>query len=96
MGAYGEPVDVGGNGHRPMSTLGGMVDATLKAQAASLPVEDRLELIAALWESLSADEVSVDDEERALLDERLAALESRPELGRNWDEVERDLRSRIA
>lgn len=56
-----------------------MLDRTLLAQAAKLSPAERLELIGALWDSLTHAELPVTEEEKALLDARLADAEQRPE-----------------
>ncbi len=56
-----------------------MIDATLMSQVKALSVADRIELIRAVWETLSSSEVPVSEEEKALLDARLADMEQKPE-----------------
>jgi putative addiction module component (TIGR02574 family) len=49
-----------------------MIDETILAKVSSLSRADRLELIGAVWDTLSPEDLSVTDPERALLDARLA------------------------
>lgn len=54
-----------------------------------LSVEERLDLIGDIWDTLD-DEDEVDllsDEQRAMLDERLAAHRAAPETAIPWEEV---------
>jgi putative addiction module component (TIGR02574 family) len=48
---------------------------------------DRLQLIEALWDTLSETDIPVTAEERALLDERLADLEQNPRAQSPWSDV---------
>ena len=64
-----------------------MIDEPLLTKVASLSPADRLELIGAVWDTLSPDDLPVTDAERALLDARLADLERNPEDQSPWSEV---------
>jgi putative addiction module component (TIGR02574 family) len=66
-----------------------MTKTELKSEALQLPVEDRLELAEALWESLEQEPVQPELPawQRELLDERVAADEAAPEAGSPWEEV---------
>lgn len=70
-----------------------MTSTELKEQALRLPVEDRLELAYALWDSVGPDpeELPLHDWQRRLLDDRLAAAERDPAGWVEWPEVERRL-----
>ena len=63
------------------------MNADLLAQALRLSPNDRLELIEALWDTLSDEDIPVTTEERALLDARLADLEANPGDQSPWSEV---------
>ncbi len=63
------------------------MDAHLLAQALKLSPSDRLQLIQALWDTLSEEDIPVSPEERALLDARLADLETNPGDQSPWSEV---------
>jgi putative addiction module component (TIGR02574 family) len=64
------------------------------AQALGLSPEDRLQLIEALWDTLSEEDVPVTPEERALLDARLADMERHPDDQSPWPEVKARLEKR--
>ena len=64
-----------------------MIDETLLAKVSSLSPADRLELIGAVWDTLSPEDLSVTDAERALLDARLADMENNPDAQSPWPEV---------
>ncbi|MFL6193456.1 MAG: addiction module protein [Thermoanaerobaculia bacterium] len=68
-----------------------MTKSQLRREALDLPVEDRLELAEALWESVeaAAPESSLPDWQRQILDERIAADDADPEGGSPWDDVKR-------
>ena len=66
-----------------------MTDTTLLDQVLQLPEAERRALIAAVAESLDQEELS--PAVRAILDERLADLDSDPDAGRPWVGVRRDL-----
>ncbi len=63
------------------------MDADLLAQALKLSPSDRLRLVQALWDTLSEEDIPVSPEERALLDARLADLETNPGDQSPWSEV---------
>ena len=64
-----------------------MIDESLMAKIVSLDPADRLELIGAVWDSLSPEDLPVTDAEKALLDTRLADMESHPDDQSPWSEV---------
>jgi putative addiction module component (TIGR02574 family) len=70
------------------------MNGDLLADALKLSPSDRLELIEALWDTLSEDDIPVTPEERALLDERLADLERNPDAQSSWPEVKARLEQR--
>jgi len=70
------------------------MNADLLAAALKLSPSDRLELIAALWDTLSDEDLPVTPEERALLDERLADVERNPDAQSPWEEVKARLEQR--
>ena len=57
----------------------------------SLKPADRLELIEAVWESLAPDDLPVTDAEKAMLDNRLAEMDSNPENQSSWSDVKKRL-----
>ncbi|MFT4571414.1 MAG: putative addiction module component (TIGR02574 family) [Hyphomicrobiaceae bacterium] len=56
-----------------------MIDEALLARAASLSPAERLELIGALWDTIPHSELPVTDQEKRLLDARLADADRNPE-----------------
>ena len=64
-----------------------MIDESLFAKVASLSPADRLELIGAVWDTQSPDDLSVTDVERALLDARLADMETNSGAQSSWPKV---------
>lgn len=72
-----------------------MIDSALISRVTSLSVQERIELIGAVWESLPPAQVPVTAEEQTLLDARLAELDSSPEDQRPWSEVQARLRRQL-
>jgi putative addiction module component (TIGR02574 family) len=70
-----------------------MNDALL-AQAKRLPVSERLELIAALWDTLDGNELPITREEREILETRMADIEANPSAEESWSEAKAWLESR--
>jgi putative addiction module component (TIGR02574 family) len=66
----------------------------LLEEARRLSPRDRLQLIEALWDSLSDEDIPVTAEERALLDSRLSDLEANPSDQSPWSDVKTRLEQR--
>ena len=66
----------------------------LLEEARKLSARERLDLIAALWDTLSDEDVPVTAEDRALLDGRLADFEANPGSQSPWPEVKARLDQR--
>lgn len=64
-----------------------MIDQSLIARVVSLSPAERLELIGAVWDSLSPDDLPVTDAEKELLDARIADMERNPDDQSPWPEV---------
>src|SRR6185436_4174598 len=64
-----------------------MIDESLRAKVTSLSTADRLEFIAAVWDTLSPDDLPVTEAERLLLDARLADIENSPDDQSPWPEA---------
>lgn len=64
-----------------------MIDQSLMSKLVSLSPADRLELIGAVWDSLSPDDLPITDAERALLDARIADMESNPDDQSPWPDA---------
>jgi putative addiction module component (TIGR02574 family) len=70
------------------------MNADLLTEALKLSPGDRLRLIEALWDTLSEHDLPVTQEERVLLDARLADLEANPRDQSPWSEVRARLEQR--
>lgn len=57
-----------------------------------LTIEQRLELIGHLWDSIPDNRLPIPQWHRELLDERLAAADSHPEQTIPWEEVKQQIR----
>ena len=64
-----------------------MLEESLLAKVTSLSAADRLELVGEVWDTLSDDDFAVTNAERALVDARLADIESNPDDQSPWPEV---------
>jgi len=64
-----------------------MIDESLISKVVSLSPEDRLQLIGVVWDTLAPEDLPVTDAERALLDARLAEMESEPNDQSSWPEA---------
>ena len=64
-----------------------MIDESLMEQIVRLKPAERLELIGVVWDSLSPDDLPITEAERALLDARLADMESNPDDQSSWADV---------
>jgi putative addiction module component (TIGR02574 family) len=70
------------------------MSVSLLEEALKLTPRDRLDLIGALWDTLSDTDIPVAPQERALLDARLADLAAHPEDQSPWEEVKARLDKR--
>lgn len=64
-----------------------------------LTVEERIDLALAIWEELPAEDLavlSVPEEHKQLLDQRIAAYEANPDDTLSWEEVKLKLKERLA
>lgn len=61
----------------------------LLTEATKLGVSERIELVAAIWDSLAPEinTLPLSEDHRPELDRRLADLEANPETGDKWPEV---------
>jgi putative addiction module component (TIGR02574 family) len=64
-----------------------MIDQSLIAKVVSLSPAERLELIGAVWDSLSPEDIPVTDAEKAMLDARIADMERNPDDQSPWPDV---------
>lgn len=72
-----------------------MLNKTLISEVKALTVAERIELIGAVWETFSPDEVPVSEEEKALLDARLADMEQNSGDQSPWSEVQARLKRQL-
>jgi putative addiction module component (TIGR02574 family) len=74
-----------------------MTKAQLKSEALQLPVEDRLEIAEAIWESLesAAEQLPIPDWQKRILDERIAKDDANPDAGSSWEEVKQRILSSL-
>ncbi len=74
-----------------------MTKSRLRREALDLPVEERLELAEALWESVeaAAQQPPLPDWQRQILDERIADDDADPEAGSPWQEVKQRILSSL-
>ena len=72
-----------------------MIDQSLFVKAANLCPADRLELIGALWDTLEHVDFPLTEEEKALIDARLADAECHPEDESTLSEVKARLQVRL-
>ncbi len=65
------------------------MNSPLLAEAAKLDVSERIELVAAIWDSLASEiaALPLSEEHRKELDRRLAEHKTSPEAGEAWPEV---------
>jgi putative addiction module component (TIGR02574 family) len=71
-----------------------MVDPVLVEQATSLSVDERLELIGAVWDSIDHSTRPVSPAVAALIEERVGDAQTNPLDGRSWKDVRQSLRER--
>jgi putative addiction module component (TIGR02574 family) len=66
------------------------------ADVLDLPVSERLQLVAEIWESIAQcpDEIELTEATRELLRKRLAAHRANPSAGSPWEEVRKRIESR--
>ncbi|MGQ0501955.1 MAG: addiction module protein [Panacagrimonas sp.] len=65
-----------------------MIEAALLSQVKTLSVVDRIELLGAVWETLTPEDAPVTSEEKQLFDARLADLQKNPNDQSPWREVQ--------
>lgn len=62
-----------------------------KEEISALPVADRIELIAQIWDSIDPQSLPIPESHRRALDQALADYERNPEAGEPWERVRDDL-----
>jgi putative addiction module component (TIGR02574 family) len=68
----------------------GVVDPLLIERATSLSIDERMELIGAVWDSIDHEQRPPSRATAALIAERLDDADANPLVGRTWDEIKRD------
>ena len=60
---------------------------------AEMPIEQRLQLVEDLWDSIAdlPESVSIPEWHKSVLDERLSAYHADPSQGMPWSEVKKDI-----
>lgn len=72
-----------------------MVDPALLSQVERLSAAERLELIEAVWATLSDDQTALTAAEEELLDSRIQDAENNPDDQTSWPEVRERLRRQV-
>lgn len=72
-----------------------MIEANLLSRVKTLSAADRLELLGAVWESFTSAEAPITEEEKRLLDTRLADFAQNPDDQNPWREVQARLKQRL-
>jgi putative addiction module component (TIGR02574 family) len=64
------------------------VTATL-AQIARLPVEERIQLVQAIWDTIAADQLPphLSEDQKRELDRRIAELDANPDNVLTWEQI---------
>lgn len=71
-----------------------MSQADIPPDILALPIAERVELVAKIWDSIAEDAaISLTDEDRQILDQRLADHQKHPEHGVSWEELKKELRA---
>jgi putative addiction module component (TIGR02574 family) len=67
--------------------------ATVLEQAMGLSVDEKLQLISALWDSMAQnpEEIPVPDWQLKELERRIESQRANPQPGQTWDEVKREI-----
>ncbi|MGQ0621589.1 MAG: addiction module protein [Panacagrimonas sp.] len=72
-----------------------MIDASLLSRVRTLSAAERIELLGAVWESFTATEAPITEEEKRLLEARLSDLAENPGHQSPWREVQARMRQRL-
>lgn len=73
-----------------------MAQAINLADVTTLPIDERIALVQAIWDSIAAetDPVHLTETEKRELDRRIAELDSSPQNVRTWEEIKAHVRGR--
>ncbi len=73
-----------------------MTRSQLQEELLGLPLEERLDLAQALWDSAVPEpEIVLTDEQKALLERRRATFLADPDACRSWDDVKARILARL-
>lgn len=70
-----------------------MSQIEVPADILALPVADRIELIAKIWDTIDND-AAMNDEHQRILEKRLAEYKANPTGGISWDDLKAKLRGK--
>ena len=70
-----------------------MSQIEIPTEILAMPVADRIELVAKIWDSIAEDAATgLSPEHRGILEQRLAAHRNDPDEGTSWEKLKQDLR----
>ena len=70
-----------------------MSQMNIPADILALPIAQRVELVAKIWDSIAEDAaIALTDEDRKILDQRLADHKKNPDQGKTWEALKKELR----
>ena len=70
-----------------------MSQADIPPDILALPIAERVELVAKIWDSIAEDAaIGLTVEDRKILDQRLADHQQHPEQGVSWEALKKELR----
>lgn len=70
-----------------------MSQADIPPDILELPIAERVELVAKIWDSIAEDAaIGLTDDDREILDRRLADHQEHPEQGMSWVALKKKLR----
>lgn len=74
-----------------------MTKTQLQREVLQLPMDERLDLAEAIWDSfeIAAEQPPIPEWQQRLLDDRIAADEADPEAGSPWEEVKQRILSSL-
>lgn len=70
-----------------------MSDSALPSEIRNLPLNERIDLVEQIWESVADEEshYELTDAQKQELDRRIADHANNPESGRSWEEIKAEL-----
>ena len=70
-----------------------MSQIDIPSEILAMPVADRIELVARIWDSIADDAATnLSDEHRNILEQRLAEHRKKPDAGVSWEALKTSLR----